>query len=63
VCIFSTDADLRAIYENDRMAFEQVSHHETKLGYTMRPGASLVQIVSAQTTTAIEEALQQSFWF
>jgi 3'-phosphoadenosine 5'-phosphosulfate sulfotransferase (PAPS reductase)/FAD synthetase len=63
VCIFSTDADLRAIYENDRVAFEQVSHLETKLGYTMRPGASLVQIVSAQTSTAIEEARQQSFCF
>jgi len=63
VCIFSTNADLRAIYENDRVAFEQVSHLETKLGYTMRPGASLVQIVNAQTSTAIEEARQQSFCF
>jgi len=63
VCIFSTDADLRAIYENDREAFQQVSHLETKLGYTMRPGASLVQIVSAHASTAIEEARQQSFCF
>ena len=63
VCIFSTDADLRAIYENDRVAFEQVSHLETKLGYTMRPGASLVQIVSAHASTPIEEARQQSFCF
>jgi DNA sulfur modification protein DndC len=58
VCIFSTDADLRAIYENDRVAFEQVSHLETKLGYTMRPGASLVQIVSAQTSTPVGVARQ-----
>jgi len=63
VCIFSTDADLRAIYENDRVAFEQVSHLESKLGYTMRPGASLVQIVSAHASTPIEEARQQSFCF
>jgi hypothetical protein len=63
LCIFSTDADLRAIYENDRVAFEQASYLETKLGYTMRPGASLVQIVSAHASTPIEEARQQSFCF
>ena len=62
VCIFSTDADLRAIYRNDRAAFEQVSNLETKLGYTMRPGASLVQIVSA-CSTPVEEARQQNFCF
>ena len=63
VCIFSTDTDLRAIYRNDRAAFEQISNLETKLGYTMRPGASLVQIVSAHASTPIEEARQQSFCF
>ena len=63
MCIFSTDTDLRAIYENDRVAFEQVSDLETKLGYTMRPDDSLVQIVSAQTTTPVEVARQQIFCF
>jgi hypothetical protein len=29
----------------------------------MRPGTSLVQIVSAHASTAIEEARQQSFCF
>lgn len=62
VCIFATDSDLRAIYQHDRPAFEQVSSLEAKLGYTMRPGASLVQIVGTETST-VEEARQQSFCF
>jgi 3'-phosphoadenosine 5'-phosphosulfate sulfotransferase (PAPS reductase)/FAD synthetase len=63
VCIFSTNADLRAIYENDRPAFEQVSRLESQLGYTMRPGASLVQIVSAQTSTPVEDTRQPTLCF
>lgn len=63
VCIFSSDADLRAIYQNDRSAFEEISRLESKLGFTMRPGASLVQIVSAQTSTPVEVASQQTFCF
>lgn len=63
VCIFSTNADLRAIYENDRLAFEQVSRLESKLGYTMRPGASLVQIVSVQTSTPVEDTRQLTLCF
>jgi hypothetical protein len=51
VCIFSTDGDLRAIYQHDRAAFELVSNLETKLGFTMLPGASLVQIVESQVST------------
>jgi hypothetical protein len=56
-------ADPRAIYENDHVAFEQVSHLETKLGYTMRLGAILVQIVSVQTSKPVEVARQQRFCF
>jgi DNA sulfur modification protein DndC len=63
VCIFSTDADLWAIYQNDRAAFEQVSNLETKLGYTIRPGVSLVQIVEAHALAPVEEARQRSFCF
>ncbi len=63
VCIFSTNADLRAIYENDRPAFERVSRLESQLGYTMRPGASLVQIVSAQTSTPVEDTRQPTLCF
>ena len=47
VRIFSTDADVRAIRERDRDAFDLVSNLETKLGFTMRPGASFVQIVKS----------------
>ncbi len=63
LCIFATDADLRVIYQNDRAAFEQVCNLETKLCYTMRPGASLVQIVEAHASAPVEEVRQQSFCF
>jgi 3'-phosphoadenosine 5'-phosphosulfate sulfotransferase (PAPS reductase)/FAD synthetase len=46
VCIFSTKADIHAIYANDREAFDAVSSLERKSGFTMRHGESLVQIVS-----------------
>ncbi len=63
VCIFSTDADLQAIHLHDRSAFDLVADLERKLNFTMRPGASLVQIVEARSSTLIEEARQQSFCF
>ena len=63
VCIFSTDADLQAIYLHDRSAFDAIADLERKLNFTMRPGASLVQIVEARSSTLIEEARQQSFCF
>ena len=63
VCIFSTDADLRAIRQHDRDAFELVSNLETKMGFMMRPGASLVQIVEPRVSTPVETAQQQSFSF
>lgn len=59
VCIFSTDADLRAIYVNDRRAFERVSKLEEKLGFTMRPGVSLVQIAEGRNG----DTVQQTFCF
>lgn len=46
VCIFSTKADLHAIYKNDREAFDMVANLEVKMGFTMRSGESLVQIIS-----------------
>lgn len=63
VCIFSTDTDLRAIHQYDREAFDVVSNLETKTGFTMRPGASLVQIVEAPVSTLAETTRQQSFNF
>lgn len=46
VCIFSTKADLHAIYKHDRAAFDAVSALETEMNFTMRNGESLVQIIS-----------------
>src|SRR6185312_4573763 len=36
VCIFSTDADLRAIHQHNRKAFDMVSNLEIKTDFTMR---------------------------
>lgn len=44
VCIFSTDADIRAIYHHDRDAFNMVSDLEESTGFTMKNGKTLVQI-------------------
>jgi DNA sulfur modification protein DndC len=63
VCIFSTNADLRAIQIHDRAAFDLISSLEGKLNFTMRPGASLVQIVETQPSTRAEESRQQTFCF
>jgi 3'-phosphoadenosine 5'-phosphosulfate sulfotransferase (PAPS reductase)/FAD synthetase len=63
VCIFSTDTDLVAIHQHDRDAFDAVTSLERKLKFTMRPGASLVEIVEAHTSKHAEEARQQSFCF
>jgi 3'-phosphoadenosine 5'-phosphosulfate sulfotransferase (PAPS reductase)/FAD synthetase len=46
VCIFASDYDLRQIHEHDREAFDLVSGLEEQIGFTMKPGKSLVQIVS-----------------
>lgn len=60
VCIFSTDADLRAIQEHDPEAFDAVSKLEAKIGSTMRRGASLVQVVTPKVLTPDEAGRQQS---
>ncbi len=63
VCIFATNADVRAIYQNDRQAFDLVSGLENKLSFTMRPGESLVQIVQAGSLQRTQEERQQTFCF
>lgn len=63
VCIFSTDADLRAIHQHNREAFEMVSNLETKTGFTMRPSASVVQIVESRISVPVETERQQGFSF
>ena len=47
VCIFATEADIGAIYEHDREAFDQVSALEQRIGFTMRADQSLLQIIEA----------------
>lgn len=63
VCSFLTDADLRAIRLHDPVWFDMIASLEGKLNFTMRPGASLVQIVEASSATHIEEERQQRFCF
>jgi DNA sulfur modification protein DndC len=46
LCIFATATDLVAIEQNDPEAFELVSSLEQRIGFTMRHGRSLVQIVT-----------------
>jgi DNA sulfur modification protein DndC len=48
VCIFSTDHDLRQIYKHDREAFDLVANLETKIGFTMKSGKSLFQILGQE---------------
>jgi DNA sulfur modification protein DndC len=50
VCIFSTDNDIRAIYQHDRQAFDLVAGLEERMGFTMKNGKSLFQIIG-QTAT------------
>ena len=47
LCIFATAKDLVAIQKHDPEAFELVSSLEERIGFTMRSGQSLVQIVRA----------------
>jgi len=48
LCIFATEADIRAIYIHDREAFDLVSDLERRIGFTMRHGKSLFQIIGQQ---------------
>jgi DNA sulfur modification protein DndC len=52
VCIFSTKADLHAIYQRDHEAFDMVSGLEQRMNFTMRSGESLVQIIAAPLNNA-----------
>jgi 3'-phosphoadenosine 5'-phosphosulfate sulfotransferase (PAPS reductase)/FAD synthetase len=48
VCIFSTKADLRAIYVHDNDAFIQVALLGQRIGFTMQSGKSLFQIIQEE---------------
>ena len=54
---------LAAIHQHDRDAFDAFASLERKLKFTMRPGASLVQIMETHASKQAEEARQQSFCF
>jgi hypothetical protein len=51
VWIFAIDANLAAIHLHDRPAFVMISNLERKLKFTMRPEASLVQVVEDYQAT------------
>lgn len=50
MCIFSTRRDIKAIYVNDREAFDSIVALEKKTGYTLKNGESLIQIATSETT-------------
>ena len=54
VCIFQTDADLKAVYENDREAFEIIANLEEEIGFTMRSGKSLRDVVGQSELVELE---------
>lgn len=46
LCIFSTDTEIRAIYERDRDAFDAIATLEQKTGFTMKSSGSLFSILN-----------------
>jgi hypothetical protein len=63
VCIFSTDHDLIQIAKHDPVAFARVSDLEQKLGFSMRPGKTLIEIVKSREISRSSEASQSRFSF
>jgi 3'-phosphoadenosine 5'-phosphosulfate sulfotransferase (PAPS reductase)/FAD synthetase len=63
LCIFSSDADLLAIHQHDREAFDAVSSLEHKIGFSMRPGSTLVQIQENAEANNSARSQQHSLCF
>jgi DNA sulfur modification protein DndC len=63
LCIFSSDADVLAIHQHDREAFDAVSSLEQKIGFSMRPGVTLVQIEANSQANKLARSQQHSFCF
>jgi DNA sulfur modification protein DndC len=63
LCIFSSDTDLVAIHQHDRDAFDAVSSLERKIGFSMRPGATLIQIQANSEASKLVRSQQHSFCF
>jgi len=55
VCIFSTDTDIRRIYENDREAFDIIDGLEQSMKFTMKAGKSLLQIISTPAPEVVHQ--------
>lgn len=52
VCIFATDAEIIAIHQHDREAFDIIAGIEERIGFSMKNGKTLVQIVDQSTRQA-----------
>jgi len=61
LCIFSTDNDIRAIYEHDREAFDMVAGLEERTKFTMKDGKSLVQIMALPPTNSKQYGSEEDF--
>lgn len=48
LCILMRTKDIVAVYHNDRPAFDMVSDLEKEIGFTMRNGESLVQLITGE---------------
>ena len=62
LCIFATAADLVAIEQQDPEAFELVSSVEQRIGFTMRHGRSLVQIVTEAKSIPVFPVIENPNW-
>jgi len=60
VCIFSTAADLHAIHANDREAFDLVAELEQRIGFTLKSGKSLFQILGQAPASADQYGSEES---
>jgi len=48
LCVLMRTKDIVAVYHNDRPAFDMVSDLEKEIGFTMRNGESLVQLITGE---------------
>lgn len=63
LCIFASDKDVAAVAAHDPEAFALVSDLEKRIGFTMKPGTSLVEILEGQVSDKNEDGHQSCFSF
>jgi hypothetical protein len=63
LCIFASDRDVAAVAARDPEAFALASNLEKKIGFTMKPGRSLVEIVRDRARRAEDESQQSCLPF